>query len=163
MRVRIRRKISTYDREVAQPEDLEELFSNRMREAGLRMTMPRRAISRVLADSDHEFLSAAMILERVVDRFGQMDASTVYRTLDELERLGLVHHVHLGTGQPGMWHLMVDVDHQHLVCENCGKTIEVPAADLEPTYRVLGERYGFTPNTHHFTILGFCQDCSDSS
>lgn len=125
--------------------------------------MPRRAISRVLAGSDHEFLNAAMILEQVTNRFGQMDASTVYRTLDELERLGLVHHVHLGSGQPGTWHLTVDRDHQHLVCENCQKTIEVPAVELEPTYQVLTERYGFKPNTHHFTILGFCQDCSDSA
>lgn len=148
---------------MARSEDLEDLVAGRMRSAGLRMTMPRRAISRVLGDSDHEFLTAARILELVTDQYGPMDASTVYRTLDELERLGLVHHVHLGSGQPGTWHLTVDKDHQHLVCENCGKTIEVPAADLEPTYRALIERHGFKPNTHHFTILGFCEDCVDSS
>lgn len=143
--------------------EIEQLFAERIRESGLRMTMPRRVISRVLADTDHEFLTASMILDEIEQEFGQIDASTVYRTLDELERLGLVHHVHLGSGQAGTWHLTVDKDHQHLVCEKCGKRVEVPASELEPTYALLRDKYRFTPNTHHFTILGFCEDCAPSS
>jgi Fur family ferric uptake transcriptional regulator len=121
--------------------------------------MPRRAISRVIANSTHEFLTASMILEQIEEQFGHIDPSTVYRTLDELEKLGLIHHVHLGAGQAGMWHLTVDQDHQHLVCENCGKTVDVPANEIELTYALLRKKYGFTPNTHHFTILGYCEDC----
>ena len=137
----------------------EKLLTERIHGAGLRLTLPRRAICRVLADSDEAFLSASMIVERVSKAAGQVDASTVYRTLDEMARIGLVHLIHLGSGQPGMWHLTLDHGHEHLVCEDCGKTIEVPQSDFAPLYDVLRTKYGFQPNAHHFAYLGFCEDC----
>ena len=137
----------------------EKLLTERIQGAGLRLTLPRRAICRVLADSEEAFLSALMIAERVASAAGQVDASTVYRTLDELARIGLVHLIHLGSGQPGMWHLTLDHSHEHLVCERCGRTIEVPRSDFAPLYEVLRDKYGFQPNPHHFAYLGFCGDC----
>ena len=139
----------------------ESLLTNRIREAGLRLTLPRRAICRILANSEEEFLTASMVLKDVIENMGQIDASTVYRTLDELARIGLVHHVHLGPGQPGKWHLTTDHDHQHLVCENCGKTIDVPETDLAPMYELLRTRYGFHSHGHHMALFGFCDECAD--
>ncbi len=55
-----------------------------------------------------------------------MHESTVYRFLDELERLGVVDHVHLGHG-PAVYHLASDA-HHHLVCDRCGAVEEVPEA-----------------------------------
>ena len=133
-----------------------------IRQSGLRVTMARRAICRILADSDDEFLTASSIHERVAADAGGVDASTVYRTLDELERIGIVHHVHLGSGQPGTWHLTIDRNHQHLMCERCGKTSEVAVSHLEPTYALLREQHDFRPNAHHFTILGYCGDCLEA-
>lgn len=123
------------------------------------MTLPRQAICRVLAESEDTFLSASSIHESVSATVGQIDASTVYRTLDELSHIGLVHHVHFGSGQPRLWHLTVTDDHEHLVCESCGKTIEVPRAEFAPLYEVLHSKYGFRPNGHHFAFLGFCDEC----
>lgn len=137
----------------------ERLFTERIQGAGLRLTLPRRAICRVLADSEEAFLSASMIVERVAATAGQVDASTVYRTLDELARIGLVHLIHLGNAQPGVWHLTLDHDHEHLVCEGCGRTIEVPQSDFAPLYDVLRSKYGFRPNAHHFAYMGLCRDC----
>lgn len=139
----------------------EELLTERIQRAGLRLTLPRRAICRVLANSDEAFLSASMIAEQVWRTAGQVDASTVYRTLDELARIGLVHLIHLGSGQPSMWHLTLDHSHEHLVCEGCGTTIEVPKSDFFPLYDLLRNKYGFRPNPHHFTYLGYCRDCVD--
>ena len=137
----------------------EELLTDRIQGAGLRLTLPRRAICRVLADSEEDFLSASMIADRVAATAGQVDASTVYRTLDELARIGLVHLIHLGNTRPSMWHLTLDHDHEHLVCEACGRTIEVPQSDFAPLYDVLRNRYGFEPNAHHFAYMGLCGDC----
>ena len=141
----------------------EKLLTERIHGAGLRLTLPRRAICRVLADSDEAFLSASMIVERVSKTVGQVDSSTVYRTLDELARIGLVHLIHLGYGQASMWHLTIDHDHEHLVCENCRTTIEVPQTDFAPLYDLLRTKYGFQTNVHHFAFLGFCKDCGPPS
>lgn len=141
----------------------EELLTEAIQQAGLRLTLPRRAICRVLADSDEAFLSASMIAEQVSRTAGQVDASTVYRTLDELARIGLVHLIHLGSGQPSMWHLTLDHTHEHLVCEGCGTTIEVPKSDFSPLYDLLRNKYGFRPTPHHFAYLGYCRDCPDQT
>ncbi len=50
--------------------------------------------------------------------------STIYRNLEELERMGVIVHAHLGHG-PTTYHLAKDAD-GHLVCEKCGAMIEVP-------------------------------------
>ena len=141
----------------------EELLTERIHGAGLRLTLPRRAICRVLAESEESFLSASMIVERVARTAGHVDASTVYRTLDELARIGLVHLIHLGIGQAGMWHLTINHDHEHLVCETCRKTIEVPKSDFSALYDLLRTKYGFQPNPHHFAFLGSCMDCEPAS
>lgn len=137
----------------------EDLLTERIRRAGLRLTLPRRAICRVLAASQGEFLSAATVAERVADQAGQVDASTVYRTLDELGRIGLVHHIQLGNGQPGMWHVTIRHDHEHLLCERCGTTIEVPRAEFAVLYDTLRAKYGFQASDHHFAYLGVCEEC----
>jgi Fe2+ or Zn2+ uptake regulation protein len=136
-----------------------DLLLEAMRRAGLRLTLARRAICRVLGDSKEDFLTAATILERVTRIAGVIDPSTVYRTLDDLARLGYLHHVHLGS-LPGAWHVTVDHNHQHLVCEGCGRTITVPLAELAPGFDVIKDRYRFRPNAHHFAILGYCENCS---
>ena len=138
----------------------EDYLLGKLKAAGLRITLPRRLISRVMAESHSEFINAATILERVASSAGRIDASTVYRTLDEMESIGLVHHVHLGQ-QPGTWHLSSDDDHQHLVCEECGKTTLVPWAEVEPIYRLFTEKYGFHAGGNHLAILGHCADDCD--
>lgn len=137
---------------------VEEALHRAIRGAGLRLTLPRRAICRVLAKNGEGFITAADLIGQIEAQSLSIDSSTVYRTLDELARIGLVHHVHLGS-QPGRWHLTIDHDHQHLVCEGCGRTILVPAAEVEPMFERFRTEYGFTINTHHFAILGFCDEC----
>ncbi len=140
----------------------QELLTERIKAAGLRLTLTRRVICGVLASSDGTLLSASMIAERVSEAAGQVDASTVYRTLDELARIGIVHLIRLGVGQPSMWHVTLDHGHKHLVCEGCRTTIEVPESDFLPLYDLLRDKYGFQPGTHHFAYLGYCRDCVPS-
>lgn len=137
----------------------EEILIGKLRTAGFRATLARRGICRVLAESEKEFLNVATILERVTACVGEVDSSTVYRALDDLARIGLVHQVQLGH-VPGLWHLTVHHDHQHLVCEDCGRTITVPMDVFKNTYDSLRKSYGFIPNNHNLAVLGCCADCS---
>jgi Fur family ferric uptake transcriptional regulator len=126
----------------------------------LRITKARRAVCEVLAASHRDHLSAADILTGAQERgAGGINQSTVYRILDVLEELGYLHHVHLGHGA-GVYHLSDDSDHQHLVCERCGKTVEIPLEELVPVLDTVTARYGFVTESIHFALLGRCEECA---
>lgn len=133
-----------------------------LRAAGVRITGARRAICDVLAQSHGDHLSAADIHARAQTEHGAtIDPSTVYRTLDVLERSGLLHHVHLGHG-PGVVHLTDETDHHHLVCEACETTIDVPLAEFQPLFSRIEAAYGFRVAPAHFAIVGRCAACEHS-
>ncbi len=131
-----------------------------LRGQSLRITKARRAICEVLAATHEEHMSALDILERVRRQAGvRIDQSTVYRTLDVLEGLGYLHHVHLGHGA-GVYHLSEESDHQHLVCEQCGASVEIPLEELAPVLAIVTARYGFVAESVHFALVGTCEDCA---
>lgn len=123
----------------------------------MRVTAPRRAICTVLADPSHAHLSAPEVQEEAQAVLGDaIDLSTVYRTIDALQEAGVVHHVHLGQGA-SVVHLTEEGHHHHLVCEVCGRTVDVPMEELAPLAELL-ERHGYAPNTVHFAIVSRCQE-----
>lgn len=127
-----------------------------LRRAGLRVTKARRAVCAVLVEAGgNEHLTAA----DVADRAGRIDLSTVYRTLDALEEIGLVRHVHLGHG-PGAYHVTPVDDHHHLVCDSCGATVDVPLEDLSESIRAVTGPHGFVADGAHFAIVGRCARCA---
>lgn len=129
-----------------------------LRTHGFRITRARREICRVLADSASEHLTAADVAARTAAH--GVDPSTVYRTLEALERLGLVEHVHLGHGA-GAYHLAPDRPHHHLVCEACGRTVDIPLAELRRAVERVTRPHGFVPDPTHFAIVGRCSGCAD--
>jgi Fur family ferric uptake transcriptional regulator len=88
-----------------------------------------------------------------------VNLSTVYRTLELLEELGLVTHTHLGHGAP-TYHAATDEDHLHLVCRDCGVIIETNSSVTDDLVRVLAQRHGFQTDVAHFAIYGLCAGCA---
>lgn len=130
-----------------------------LRRAGLRVTAPRRAVCAVLAGAGEEHLTASDVAARAG---AAVDLSTVYRTLDALEGLGMVEHVHLGHGA-GAYHVGPSEHHHHLVCEVCGRTVDVPLADLQRAIEQVTAPLGFVPDSAHFAIVGRCAACAAAS
>lgn len=132
-----------------------------LRSNGLRVTAARRAICSVLAAASGEHLDAAEIARLVREQTGtHVDQATVYRTIDVLERLGFVHHVHFGHG-PGVIHLSGSHDHQHIVCADCGRVVDVPAEEVKAALGALADRIGFASiGGGHFALVGRCADCA---
>lgn len=131
-----------------------------LRAAGLRITAARRAICRILTEAPGDHLNAADIVARA--GAASIDTSTVYRTLETLEELGFVHHVHLGHGA-GAYHLAPEAAHHHLVCDGCGRTIDVPLGELREAVAAVTRPHGFVPDDTHFAILGRCRECAGES
>lgn len=142
--------------------DKAEEMHGALRNAGLRLTLARRVICRILAEAEEEHLTAAQILDRANHVAGGVDQSTVYRTLEALSDLEYVQHVHIGHGA-GFFHLTGDHAHHHLVCERCGTATNVPYEELGPAFASLREKYGFMPDSTHFAILGHCESCLQAS
>jgi len=123
---------------------------------GGRATVQRRiVVSALLAGPRH--VTAEDLAATVRARHPDIATSTIYRTLEALDRQGVVQHAHLGHG-PAVYHLN-DTDHLHLVCESCGRVVEVPGSAYQAFARLLAEDYGFSVAPHHFAVQGRCATC----
>lgn len=98
------------------------------------------------------------IAERVRESARGVNISTVYRTLELLEELGLVVHTHLGHGAP-TYHAADDADHLHLVCRECGGINEVTPDVLDSAAQQIAAQHGFTVDVAHFAVFGTCAAC----
>lgn len=131
-----------------------------LRAQGGRVTTSRRAILETfLGVGGH--VTAEALTARVHCSQPDVHESTVYRFLDELERLGVVDHVHLGHG-PAVYHLASDA-HHHLVCDRCGAVVEVPEEVFAGVRSRLESDFGFILQPRHFAVTGRCQACSGSN
>jgi Fur family transcriptional regulator, ferric uptake regulator len=130
-----------------------------VRAAGGRITPPRRLLVDVLvADGRHR--SAEEIAIEVQRVAPDVHLSTVYRNLDELERLGVVDSTRLGDG-PTTYHL-ASATHGHFLCEHCGTMIEVPDAVFDSLATAAKRDYGFVIDPHRFAAVGRCRDCVEN-
>jgi Fur family ferric uptake transcriptional regulator len=128
-----------------------------LRQRGYRLT-PQREL--VLQAVDHlEHATPDGILCEVRKTASGVNISTVYRTLELLEELGLVSHAHLGHGAP-TYHLADRHDHMHLVCRDCDSVTEAGVEVAAPLRDGLRNAFGFETDMKHFAIFGRCRDCA---
>jgi Fe2+ or Zn2+ uptake regulation protein len=127
-----------------------------VRAQGGRVTASRRALLRCLFEGPAH-RTAEELAREINEKSPDVHLSTVYRNLEELERLGVIAHSHLGHG-PATYHL-ASVTHGHFVCEACGATYEAPDEVFSDLADVASDRYGFGIDPHHFAVLGRCAKC----
>jgi Fe2+ or Zn2+ uptake regulation protein len=129
----------------------------RVREHGGRVTSSRRLLlAELFGSAGHR--NAEELASAVQAKAPDVHLSTVYRNLDELEKLGIVVHTHLGHG-PAIYHLSSAV-HGHFVCGECGKMIEAPQALFASLADEANSQFGFIIDPHHFAVLGRCATCA---
>jgi Fur family transcriptional regulator, ferric uptake regulator len=126
---------------------------------GSRVTPQRQlVIEQVLATRGH-IVPEAIYLE-VSRRFPSINRSTVYRTLQLLEQMGLISHAHVEEGST-RYHRAEEPAHMHLVCHSCGAIQEIEDLSVgEPLRQSLHERYGFQSDLTHLAIAGRCRGCA---
>ena len=140
-----------------QPRTADELIAQvagDLRDRGERMTAARRCVLTALATTPGH-LSAEDIHNRMG---GDVPASSVYRALETLSRLGVVQHIHLGHGATA-YHLHDgEGAHLHVECRTCGAVLDLPAGLLDPVVEQL-DTVGFTLEPAHTALSGRCADC----
>ena len=130
---------------------------SQLSEQGYRLTPQRMLVLSAIANSDHH-ISAEEIHARVVAKYPHVNISTIYRTMDLLKRLGLVTETDLGGGRV-RYHPADKGHHHHLVCQQCGKIIDLDESVLVSLEKVLFGEYNFSADLRHLAIFGRCADC----
>jgi Fe2+ or Zn2+ uptake regulation protein len=138
-----------------QNEQLDEIVDVIRRHGG-RVTVPRRAVIAAILEGDGH-RSADDIGRAVQAEHPDVALSTVYRTLDALQQLGVIEHSHLGHGA-AVYHL-TDHGHVHLVCRSCGDVTDVPDETLAELAAHLDAEHGFALAPRHFAMFGTCRTC----
>lgn len=128
-----------------------------LRAKGYRITPQRQLVLDAVTVLEHG--TPDEICAQVQRTATGVNLSTVYRTLELLEELGLVTHTHLGHGAP-TYHAAGDIDHLHLVCRDCGAVIETDTKLADTLVRRLAERHGFETDVAHFAVYGRCKECA---
>jgi Fur family transcriptional regulator, ferric uptake regulator len=132
-----------------------------LRRRGLRWTPQRRVVVETLAAADGH-VTAAELVEACRTRDPGTIPSTVYRTLDVLEELGLVRHGHGADGREE-FHVLPAADHGHLHCSGCGATWELDRTRAAAVARALRAADGFEVDIGHVTLVGRCAGCASTA
>ena len=128
-----------------------------LRAKGYRLTPQRELVLRAVDRLGHA--TPDEILGAVRQESQAVNISTVYRTLELLEELGLVRHAHI-TDRAPTYHSASRPAHVHLVCRECKAITEVAPETVEPMTRAVRERYGFVTDVGHLSVFGTCAKCA---
>ncbi|UCD59205.1 MAG: transcriptional repressor [Candidatus Hydrogenedentota bacterium] len=138
--------------------DEKESFRNFLRGIGMKFTPQRTAVLEAVFATHHHF-DAEELVDIVRQRHGRISRATVYRTLDLLVRAGLVRAMELGESRKVYEHTLGHKHHDHLVCTECGRTIEFDDGFIELLQERVCDRLNFRPQTHSLRIFGRCENC----
>ena len=127
-----------------------------LHERGLRLTPQRQLVLDAIRALGHA--TPEQICARVQEAAPAVNITTVYRTLELLEELGLVTHAHLSHGAT-TYHGVAGEQHVHLVCRSCNAIEEVPATMLATLADEIEGSNGFLVDIGHVALFGVCAHC----
>lgn len=131
--------------QVATNEDL-------LREAGLRITRPRRIILKILRETEGH-PDAGEIFERAVALDRRISLATVYRTMKALEESGAIQR-HAFAGGPARFEKSPEGHHDHLIDVETGEVIEFASEAIEALQEEIARRLGYEIVTHRLELYG---------
>jgi Fur family ferric uptake transcriptional regulator len=123
----------------------------------MRPTRQRRAVMTCL-DGFDDFRSAQEIHALLRDSGERVGLATVYRTLQALADSGEVDQLRSEDGE-ARYRRCSGSHHHHLVCRDCGRTVEVDGPAVERWAGAVAREHGFTDVSHTLELFGTCADC----
>jgi Fur family ferric uptake transcriptional regulator len=134
-------------------------LADALRSRGLRLTAQRQLVLEAVHELGHA--TPDQVHAAVAQKAAGVNITTVYRTLELLEGLGLVTHAHLSHGAP-TYHGVGPDQHVHLVCRGCGTVDEVAPEVLAGLVTTLAADRGFQVDIGHVALFGLCATCARS-
>jgi Fur family ferric uptake transcriptional regulator len=132
--------------------------SQQLKDAGLKITLPRLKILQIMEQSVEHHFSAEGVYKALLEMGEDVGLATVYRVLTQFESAGLIHR-HNFEGGHSVFELNQGQHHDHLVCVKCGRVEEFIDELIEQRQQMIAERAGFKMTDHALNIYGVCPGC----
>ena len=134
-------------------------LSQQLRDSGHRLTPQRAAVLAAVERLGHA--TPEQVYAEVRGSSDSINLSTVYRTLELLDELGVIRHAHLSDRAP-TYHARTDHEHVHLVCRGCQQVISVSESAAAAALAPLVAAHDFAPDYGHLVVFGLCGACRSS-
>ena len=123
-----------------------------------RNTWQREAVREALSESE-AFVSAQALHTNLRAGGSSIGLATVYRALADLATEGEADSLQQ-EGESLYRACTPGTHHHHLICRNCGLTVEIEADAVEQWARQVAAEHGFTEPNHVVDVFGLCENCS---
>jgi Fur family ferric uptake transcriptional regulator len=138
--------------------EAQEILHRHLKKVGLKQTAQRDVILHTfLEPRDH--LSTDELHRQVQKKDARIGYTTVYRTLKLLAECGLASEVAFHDGIARYEHQYNRRSHHHMVCTDCGSSVEFFSQDVSRLEQEIGRKYRYLTTRHTFQIYGVCEDC----
>jgi len=135
-----------------------EVFNGHLRSRGIRGSKRREEVLKVFLDASSHLSMAELFLD-VRRRCPGMGLATVYRTMRLICEAGLADEIDFGDGTKRFERKDNQPHHDHLICESCGRCVELDDGEIESLQARLADDHGFTLTRHKMYLFGICPDC----
>lgn len=129
--------------------------STDLKKAGLKATLPRLKILRILEDAKVRHMTAEDVYKILLAAGEEVGLATVYRVLTQFEGAGLVIR-HNFEGGRAVFEINQGGHHDHMVCIECGKIFEFHDIAIEDRQLKVAEKAGFVVDDHALYMYGVC-------
>ncbi|MES9956386.1 MAG: ferric iron uptake transcriptional regulator [Sedimenticola sp.] len=137
-------------------------MSTKLKQAGLKVTLPRLKILEMLEENRGRHVSAEDIYRMMLDREEDIGVATIYRVLTQCEQAGLVSRLQFEGGK-AVFEVAEDKHHDHIVCVKCGHVEEFHDETIEARQREIAQEAGFEMDDHSMVLYGLCKACREYS
>jgi Fur family ferric uptake transcriptional regulator len=133
-----------------------------LRNAGLKVTLPRIKILQILENQSHErHLTAEQVYKILISEDEDIGLATVYRVLTQFEAAGLVTRHHFEGGN-SIFELAQNEHHDHILCIKCGRVDEFSDEQIENRQKAIADDLGYQLTDHSLYLYGFCPHCKST-
>ena len=126
-----------------------------LKNAGLKITLPRLKILELLRDPHHQHVTAEDLYKRLLDLGEEIGLATVYRVLNQFDDAGIVTR-HNFEGGKAVFELATQTHHDHLICLDCGEVFEFNDEMINKRQKEIANRYGINLTYHSLYLYGHC-------
>ncbi len=138
--------------------EAEDILHRHLKQVGLKQTAQRNTILRTFLETrDH--LSTDELYRLVQKKDAHIGYTTVYRTLKLLAECGLASEVAFHDGIARYEHQYNRRSHHHMVCTQCGSSVEFFSQEVRELEKEIGHKYHYLTTRHTFQIYGVCEEC----
>ncbi|MCU1295930.1 MAG: ferric uptake regulator, Fur family [Acidobacteriaceae bacterium] len=138
--------------------EAEDILHRHLKRVGLKQTAQRDTILRTFLET-REHLSLNELHGLVRKKDARIGFTTVYRTLKLFVECGLASEVAFHDGIARYEHQYNRRSHHHMVCTECGSSVEFFSTEVERLEQEIGRKHNYVTTRHTFQVYGTCEDC----